>query len=90
MIHKENRAFGSERSCFLIDSPDIVTNTEKLTKPDLQGIESSFFASSYYGGSAPRITTNIENNIDQFIAIRAYNPNYMGYGYSIVVTQIDP
>ena len=91
MIHKESWAFGSERSCFLLSSSsDIVTNTEKLTDPALQGLEPYFFAS--YGGSAPRISTNIENNTDQFIAIRAYNPNHpgFGYGYSIIITQIDP
>jgi len=63
-------------------------NTEKLTDPDLQWLDSNFFSS--YFGSVPRITTNIENLTDQFIAIRAENPNHSGPGDAIIVTQIDP
>jgi len=83
------RPFGSYRTCFRIyPYSDMATNTEKLTDPDLQGLDSNFF--SDYFGSTPRITTNIENDIDQFIAIRADNPNRETQGDSIIVTQIDP
>lgn len=88
MIRKENRAFSSERSCFLIGFYDIVTNTEKLTDPDLQELESNFFAS--YGGSTPRLITNIENDTDIFIGIRAHNSSLSGDGNAVIVTQIDP
>lgn len=83
------RGFGSPRTCFRLGPYyDIVTNTEKLTDPDLQWLDSNFFSS--YFGSVPRITTNIENLTDQFIAIRAENPNHSGPGDAIIVTQIDP
>ena len=83
------RAFGSPRTCFRLGPYyDIVTNTEKLTDPDLQMLDSNFF--SEYFGSTPRITTNIENDTDLFIAIRANDPNHSGYGDAIIVTQIDP
>ena len=83
------RPFGSHRTCFRIyPYSEMATNTEKLTDPDLQGLDSNFF--SEYFGSTPRIITNIENDTDLFIAIRANDPNHIGYGDGIIVTQIDP
>ena len=84
-----HRGFGSPRTCFRLGpDSDIVTNTERLTDPDLQSLQSNFFQLDF--GSSPRMATNIENDTDIFIAIRADNPNHDGYGDGIIVTQIDP